>query len=159
MSQKVLAFSYVIGGQRKEEFMKKLKKSLLAVVLCVVCLLSFSIVSFAATGNEGVMPCYQNLSSADLDIGYFDDYGLVTGTATKQTGTTKLLGVINVYVQTNGDWVEVASFSNETTRGSLAVSGEFPAQQGNTYKAVFTVTGVSSTLVETDVLECVKTYN
>lgn len=159
MSQKVLAFSYVIGGQRKEDIMKKLKKSLLAVVLCVVCLLSFSIVSFAATGNEGVMPCYQNLSSASIDIGYFDDYGLVTCTATRQTGTTQLLGVVNVYELTNGEWEKIASFSNDTTRYSLAVTGEFPAVQGKTYQAVFTVTCVSSTLVETDVLECVKTYN
>lgn len=139
--------------------MRKNLKSLLTIAVCFVCLFSFSIVSFAATGNEGIMPCYVNLSTADIDIGYFDDYGLVSCTATRQTGTTQLLGVVHVYESINGDWELVSSFSGDTTRRSLVVSGEFPATQGKTYKAVFTVSCVSPTLVETDVLECVKTFN
>ena len=139
--------------------MRKKLKFLLTIVVCFVCVFSFSIVSFAATGNEGIMPCYENLSMAGIDIGYFDDYGLVTGVATRQTGTIQLLGVIHVYESINGDWELVSSFSGDTTKRSLAVSGEFPAEQGKTYKAVFTVSCVSSTLVETDVLECVKTFN
>ena len=139
--------------------MRKKLKFLLTFAVCFVCVFSFSMVSFASTGNEGIMPCYENISTAMIDIGYFDDYGLATGTATRQNGTTQLLGVLNVYESTNGDWQLVASFSGDTTRRSLAVSGEFPATQGKTYKAVFTVSCVSSTLVETDVLECVKTFN
>lgn len=139
--------------------MRKNLKSLLTLAVCFICLLSFSIVSFASTGNDGIMPCYVNLSTADIDIGYFDDYGLVSCTATRQNGTTQLLGVVNVYEKVNGNWVQIAAFSNDTTRYSLAVVGEFPATQGKTYKAVFTVSCVSSTLVETDVLECVKTFN
>lgn len=139
--------------------MRKNLKSLLTLVVCFVCLFSFSIVSFAATGNEGIMPCYENLSTASIDLGFFDDYGLVSCTATRQNGTTQLLGDVNVYEKVNGNWVQVATFSNDTTRYSLAVVGEFPATQGKTYKAVFTVSCVSSTLVETDVLECVKTFN
>lgn len=149
----------MLGRQGREVKMRKLVKSFLAVVVCVMCLISFSVVSFAATGNDGIMPCYVNLSTADIDIGYFDDYGLVTCTATKQAGTTKLVGVVNVYEYTNEDWELIASFANEATRGSLAVSGEFPAEKGITYKAVFTVSAMSDTLIETDVLECVKTYN
>lgn len=139
--------------------MRKNLKSLLTLAVCFVCLFSFSIISFASTGNDEIMPCYENLSMATVDIGYFDDYALVTGVATRQTGTTKLVGVVNVYGYTNGDWEFISSFAGETTRRSLAISGEFPAEQGVTYKAVFTVSAMSDTLIETDVLECVKTFN
>ena len=147
------------GRQRKEVKMRKKLKFFLTFAVCFVCVFSFSMVSFASTGNEGILPCYENISTATIDIGYFDDYGLVTGAATRQNGTTQLLGVLNVYENTNGNWQLVASFSGDTTRRSLVVSGEFPATQGKTYKAVFTVSCVSPTLVETDVLECVKTFN
>ncbi len=139
--------------------MKKTKKLLTTALICVLCVLSLSVTAFAATGNDGVAPCYENISTATIDIGYFDGVGLVTASATRRIGTTKMAGVVNVYESVNGEWVFVASFANESTRASLVVSGEFEAVQGKTYKAVYTITAIDATTVETDVLECVKTYN
>ena len=139
--------------------MKKTKKLLTTVIICILCILSLSVTAFAATGNDGVAPCYENISTADLDIGYSNGTGIVTATATRRIGTTTMAGVVNVYESVNGEWVFVASFANESTRASLAVSGEFDATQGKTYKAVYTLTAIDATTAETDVLECVKTYN
>ena len=139
--------------------MKKTKKLLTTAIICVLCILSLSVTAFAATGNDGVAPCYENISTADLDIGYFDGVGLVTASATRRIGTTKMAGVVNVYESVNGEWVFVVSFANESTRASLVVSGEFDATQGKTYKAVYTLTAIDATTAETDVLECVKKYN
>ncbi|MBQ4584959.1 MAG: hypothetical protein IJA82_01995 [Clostridia bacterium] len=139
--------------------MRKTKRLLTTALICMLCILSLNVTAFAAMPDNGVEPCYDNISTATLDIGYFDDVGLVTASATKQLGTIKMVGVVNVYESVNGEWEFVDSYANESTRGSLVVSGEFEATLGKTYKAVFTISAMDDTTVETDVLECVKTYN
>lgn len=138
--------------------MIKISKSIIAIVLCTICLFSFSTAVFAAE-NEGIMPCYENISSATLQIGYSGSVGTVTATATRQTGTTHMAGIVNVYHWENNGWVFVDSFSKESTRNSLVISEDFTAKKGHQYKAVFSITATDATTVETDVLECVKTYN
>lgn len=139
--------------------MRKTKRLLTTALICMLCILSLSATAFAAMPDNGVAPCYDNISTASIDIGYSNGVGLVTGTATRQPGTTKMVGVINVYELVNGEWEFVASYANESTRPSLAVVGEFEAVRGKTYSAVFTISAMDDTTVETDVLECEKTYN
>lgn len=139
--------------------MRKTKRLLTTALICILCILSLNVTAFAAMPDNGVEPCYDNISTADIDIGYFDGVGLVTASATKQLGTIKMVGVVDVYELVNGEWEFVDSYANETTRGSLVVSGEFEAVRGKTYSAVFTISAMDDTTVETDVLECEKTYN
>lgn len=140
--------------------MKKTKKLLTTAIICVLCILSLSVTAFAATSDNEVAPCYENISTAMLDVGYSNGTGIVTATATRRIGTTKMIGVVDVYEQVSGDnWVLIGSWSKESTRASLGISIEFDATQGKTYKAVYTLTAIDDTTVETDVLRCVKTYN
>lgn len=140
--------------------MKKTKKLLTTALICILCVLSLSVTAFAATADNGVAPCYENISTAILDIGYSDGIGIVSATATRRIGTTKMIGVVDVYEQISGDnWELIGSWSKESTRASLAISIEFEAVQGKTYSAVYTLTAIDDTTVETDVLEVVKTYN
>ena len=139
--------------------MRKTKRLLTTALICILCILSLNVTAFAAMPDNGVAPCYDNISTATLDIGYFDGVGLVTASATRQPGTTKMVGIVDVYELVNGEWEFVDSYANETTGPALVVSGEFEAVRGKTYSAVFTISAMDDTTVETDVLECEKTYN
>ncbi len=137
-----------------------MKKILSIIMLCIICSLSLVVMASAAMPENQIEPLYENLSSATLDIGYYDGTtGLVTATATRKAGTTKMVGVVDVYQWINNDWEFVTSFAKESTRNSLVISEEFSAQQGQQYKAIFTISAIDATLTEVDVLECVKTYN
>ena len=71
-----------------------------------------------------------------------------------------MVGIVDIYVKnSSGEWDFVTSWSKESTRASLAISGEFTAVRGRTYKAVFTITAIDDTYVETDVLSVQRTYN
>lgn len=136
-----------------------MKKILSIILLCIICLLSFVVMASAAMPENQVEPLYENLSSVTLQMGFSDGVGLVNATATRQAGTTKMVGVVDVYQWINNDWEFVTSFAKESTRNSLVISEEFSAQQGQQYKAIFTISAIDATLTEVDVLECVKTYN
>ena len=140
--------------------MNRTKKLLSLALALVFCVLTFSVTVFAATGDDGVAPCYDNISTATIDLAFFDGEGLATASATRQIGTTKMVGIVDIYVKnSSGEWDFVTSWSKESTRASLAISGEFTAVRGRTYKAVFTITAIDDTYVETDVLSVQRTYN
>ena len=134
-----------------------MKKIATIFILCCMFASMFSICAFAQD-SYGVMPCYDNISDATIEISFNGNTGKVTGIARKMTGATSLEGVLDVYEENNGQWVLVGSWSNSTTRRALSVTGEFDAVSNRTYKAIFTVVAYGTT-TETVTVEAYKLCN
>ena len=149
--------------------MTKTIKILIAFAMCVLMLLMTSINVFAEVistedidfGNESgeIMPLWDNIAACRIDITYNNGAGNATGSVTKKTGVTLLEGTIDIYENDNGEWIYIGSWSNSTTRNTLAVSADFDAIQGSEYKAEFTINAYRGTTVETHTMETTKTYS
>ena len=138
--------------------MKKITKILAVIMLCCVMATTFGITAFAQD-DYGVMPCYDNVSTADVDITYSGTTGTVSGSATKVTGVTRLEGTLVLYKKnSSGGWDYVDTWTGSTTRRTLSITGNFTAPAGATFKAEFTVTAYGDT-TETITIEYEKTNN
>lgn len=121
-----------------------MKKFITTLILCCMLISTFSFTAFAQD-DYGVMPCYDNVSRATVDISFSGTTGTAKGTAIKYSGVGNLEGTITVYKKVNGQWTYVCSNSNSTTGRSLTVSSSFTATANVEYKAVFTVVAYGTT--------------
>ena len=123
--------------------MKKTTRILSLIAACFICISAFS---FSAYANDyGVMPCYDNISAATINITFDEGVGTAKGTVTKVTGVTSMDGTMEVYKEVNGEWVFVDSATATTTGRRLSVTVNFDAEQGVNYKAVLTIVAYGAT--------------
>lgn len=62
-----------------------------------------------------------------------------------------------VYRKNGNNWIKIDEAYKSVTRGSLAVTIDFTAESGVTYKAEWTVTAYTNNVPETVVIEDIKT--
>ncbi len=129
-----------------------MKKFLTTLILCCLLISTFSFTAFAQNEDYGVMPCYDNISRATINIVFSGNTGTAKGTAIKLTGVGDIEGTIDVYQKINGQWVYMCSGSNSTTGRSLSVTVNFAAAANVEYKAVFTIVayGTTTETIETE---------
>lgn len=90
--------------------------------------------------DEGVMPCWENMSSINLSIGFSEDVGTATVSVSRIAGiTTSIEATLEVYRKSGSRWVFVDDVSGSSTR-SLGLDLDFDAVEGTQYKAVAYVT-------------------
>ena len=135
-----------------------MKKVITLMLACMLLCSAIAIPSYAAVKEEtSVMPLWDNISIASVDISFSGTNGNATGNITKQDGVTFSEGTVFVYKKVGSEWVYVADAYNSTTRYTLAVSCDFPAQSGVEYKAVFSVTAYRGEDGESHVMETYRT--
>ena len=115
--------------------MKKIRKLISCLLLCVILSSVFVVPCFAAVPPT-ITPLWDNISNMDLIISFDGNEGNARGTLIKQSGVTSVEGTVTVYKLVDGDWIYVDSAYKSTTR-TLGVSVDFVAESGVQYKAVF----------------------
>ena len=135
--------------------MKKIRKLISCLLVCVILLSIFVVPCFAAVPPT-IAPLWDNISNMDLVISFYGNEGNATGSLTKQSGVTSVEGTVTVYKLVNGDWVYVDSAYKSTTR-TLAVSVDFVAESGVQYKAVFEGTAYRGDVGESHTMTKYKT--
>ena len=135
-------------------------KSVTAVFLALILACSFALPTFAAQPPiSEIEPLWVGISSMSLTLSFPNGVGTATGTARKQPAATSIAGVLTIYQQDGVDWIYVTEWSGSKKIGSLGLGGDFAAVQGQTYKAVFTVTAYVNGVAETETFEEIQTYS
>ena len=137
---------------------KKIFKKFIGTIFCCLILLSCTISAFASEipGNSEVIPRWESIEYATVNIGFSNGICNPTGTAYKQTSATSIEGTLTLYKEVNGVWVYVDEWYKSTTRSTLAISGEINAISGVRYKAVFNVVAYTGSSSETYSTEFIK---
>lgn len=135
--------------------MKKVKKLVSCILICVTLLSVFVVPCFAAVPPT-ITPLWDNISNMELDISFSGNEGNATGSLVKQSGVTSSEGTVTVYKLVEGDWEYVDSAYKSTTR-TLAVSVDFVAESGVEYKAVFEGTAYRGDVGESHTVTKYKT--
>lgn len=135
--------------------MKKIKKLVSCILVCVTLLSVFAVPCFAAVPST-VAPLWENILDVDLVISFDGNEGNARGTLTKQPGVTSVEGTVTVYKLVGSDWVYVDSAYKSTTR-TLGVSVDFVAESGVQYKAVFEGTAYRGDVGESHTVTKYKT--
>lgn len=130
------------------------KKSVSAL-LVVVLLSYFSICLFAFSANA-VTPRWTSIFSIEVSMGFDGDEGTVSGIARKKTTATKIEGTVYLYELDGDEWIYVDEWFYSKSVGTLAVSGTFACESGNSYKAVFVVTAYTGNIPETETVEYIE---
>lgn len=118
-----------------------MKRNLLLffVIVFSAVLLSVS-ASAAAPKNEEVMPCWENMDSISLTIGFDGDVGTAAVSVARIFGvTTSIEATLEVYRKDGSRWVFIDDVSGSSTR-TLGLDLDFDAVEGTQYKAVAYVT-------------------
>ena len=135
-----------------------MKKIITVILVCILLCSTFIISSYAAVKEEtSIMPLWDNIAIADVDMGFSGTAGTACGTMTKQDGVTFSEGTVFVYKKVGSEWVYVADAYNSTSRYTLAVTCDFTAESGVEYKAVFSVTAYRGEVGESHVAEAYNT--
>ncbi len=123
-------------------------KKVLALILAVISVVSLSVVMVQATsGNNGIMPCWNNANSASIL--------LTINSSGKATITTNCFGINGVTTKIEAEtklerkwgllWLDVdgAEWTASTTERYLTKEYTFQLSKTGTYRAttVYTVTG------------------
>ena len=137
--------------------MKKTQKIIFTLLLTVAIILPATVGAFA-TSPERVQPRWASIATIELDMTFDGDDGNASGAARKQSTATNIEGELMVHERVGERWVYVSDGYAEKPVGTLAVSVDFPAEEGSTYKAVFTVTAYTGDDAETEVVEYTETY-
>ena len=126
--------------------MKKPLKIVLTVLMTVALLIPTSVSAFAALPpDDGKVELqWTSISSMNVEMAFNGDASNATGTARKQTTATSIEGTVTVYKLVGDTWEFVADAYKSTTRVTLAVSVDFEAESGYTYKAEFEVTAYTN---------------
>ena len=120
--------------------MKKIMSMLLAAAMVLT--LSTGIV-VSAVDDSIIAPCWNYMNKVKVDVNFSGDSG-------------KLEATLTLYQQSGSDWIYVDSTSESSTR-SLALTLDFNAESGATYKAVVEVTAYGNGGSETTEAEKIKT--
>ena len=134
--------------------MKKTFTLLLAALLLAT---PTKVIASEAIPDYGVAPCWENMSTVIVDIGFSGTNGLASVTADRILGvTTSIEATLTVYRKVGNTWVYVTSTSGSSSR-SLNLDVEFTGIKGATYKAVaeVTATGTEGTDMDTISETCV----
>ena len=118
--------------------MKKIKKFVSCILVCVV-LLSIFVMPCIAAVPPTVTPLWDNILNVDLVISFYGNEGNAKGTLTKQSDVTSVEGTVTVYRAFANGWIYVDSESKNTT-GNLGINVDFTAIGGVEYKIVFEAT-------------------
>lgn len=133
--------------------MKKIMSMLLAAAMVLT--LSTGIV-VSAVDDSIIAPCWNYMNKVKVDVNFSGDSGKATATVERIFGvTTKLEATLTLYKQSGSDWIYVDSTSESSTR-SLALTLDFNAESGATYKAVVEVTAYGNSGSETTEAEKIK---
>lgn len=127
-------------------------KKIIIMMLAALMLGTTSVVAVEAIGNEenGVAPCWVNMSSVDVRVNFSGTSGTASVTVDRIFGGTSLLeAALTVYRKVGNTWVYVTSTSGSSTR-QLNLSVNFSGVNGNTYKAVADVTAYGPEGSESD---------
>lgn len=135
-----------------------LKKGII-ITLVLFAMLVFPLSSLAAISSpeNEVEPFWVNIEHITLDITFSQNNGVAVASVGRVFGiTTSIEATLTVYVQDGNDWVFVDSTTKSSTR-SLAISLEFDAEEGATYKAVLDVIAYGTSVDETETIEKIET--
>ena len=111
----------------------------------------------AVPENDGVMPCWENMSDISLSIGFDGDVGTATISALRVAGvTTSIEATLEVYKKSGSRWVFVDDTSGSSTR-ALFLDLEFDAVEGTQYKAVAYVTAYGPNGAESETVTEIAT--
>lgn len=134
--------------------MKKIMSMLLAVAMALT--LSAGVIVSAVDGWT-IAPCWSYMNRVEADVNFSGSSGKATASVERVFGvTTKLEATLTLYKQSGADWIYVDSTSESSTR-SLALTLDFNAESGATYKAVVEVTAYGNGGSETTEAEKIKT--
>ena len=126
--------------------MKNTIKIVLSLIICIITLLSLGMtVLGAAPENDTIMPLYDNITRAVVNITFSNGTGTAIATVKRASGTNSMSGILEVY---NSNGVLVASGTNQTTRATLVISVSFNATIGQTYTAILSATAIKSNVEE-----------
>ena len=138
--------------------MKRTTKIIVTLLLALVMTIPTTIGVFAATPEQQVQPRWTSIFSIELDMTFVGTEGNALGAARKQSTATNIEGTLTVYKQVGNDWEFVADGYAQKSFGTLAVSVDFYAEEGATYKAVFDVTAYTGSAAETETVDYTETY-
>lgn len=136
--------------------MKKTTKITVTLLLALAMIIPATLGAFAAL-PETVQPRWTSIAIIELDIAFVGSDGNATGLARKQSTATNIEGILTVYKLVDGEWVFVDDTSGEKPVGTLALSVDFYAEEGVTYKAEFEVTAYTGNSPETETVEHIET--
>ncbi len=137
-----------------------MKKLISALVVALLLCSAMIAPSYAAVSEPDIMPLWDSIYSAQLEIAFGGDGGLsgtAAGAARRQTTATSIEGTVTVYKNVDGEWVFVNSAYNSTTRMSLGVSCDFEAEKGVEYMAIFDVTAYTGSVGEDFTMDAFRT--
>lgn len=128
-----------------------MKRNLLFFFIIVFSAVLLAVSASAATPeDEGIMPCWDNMSGINLSIGFSGDVGTATVSVSRVAGvTTSIEATLEVYKKSGSRWVFVDDTSGSSTRG-LFLDLEFDAVEGTQYKAVAYVTAYGPSGAESE---------
>lgn len=127
--------------------MKRPLKIVLTVLMTVALLIPTSVSAFAAMPPDDGKAEIQWTSIAFMNVDTVldaDGMSNATGTARKQSTASSIEGTVTVYKLVGDTWEFVTDAYKSTTRVTLAVSVDFEAESGYTYKADFKVTAYTN---------------
>ena len=117
--------------------MKKPLKIVLTVLMTVALLIPTSVSAFAALPPDDGKAELQWTSISSMSVDMVLD-------ARRQSTASSIEGTVTVYKLVGDTWEFVADAYKSTTRVTLAVSVDFEAESGYTYKAEFEVTAYTN---------------
>lgn len=130
-------------------------KKTVSVLLAVALLTHFSLYLLAFPANA-VTPRWASILSVEVSMGFDGDEGTVSGIARKKSTATMIEGTVYLYELDGDEWVYIDEWHNSKSVGTLAVSGIFACESGNTYKAVFVVTAYTANTPESETVEYIE---
>ena len=137
----------------------KMKKRILAMVLSILTIVSFSIQISAMPTNDQISPYWNNMSTVNIDIEFSDDnIGNASVMITKIHNVTTLIEAdFYIYYKTsNGGWRYLDETSG-SSNGSLYLELEFDAVSGREYRAKAVITAYSGSSSESETLYATRT--
>lgn len=144
----------------KENSMKNKKRAIavIALVFTLITVWCFPMGAYAAENERTqIQPRWNSILSIDGDITFCGTDGNATGMASKQSTASLIEGTLVLYRQSGDDWIYMDEDYNSKSRGTLAVSIDFEAVSGVTYKFEFTVTAYTNGVGETKTIEYSET--
>lgn len=134
------------------------KKKRYGFVLVVMLVAMFLLPTTAMVPECGeVMPLFESISTASVDIVFDGTTGVVGANATKQSTATSISGTLTLFEEMNGEWIEMDSWYKSVSRGTLAINQSFDADNGVRYKAVFDIVAYTGTTPEYFTCEHIET--
>ena len=136
--------------------MKKTTKITITLLLVLAMIIPATVGALAASSQK-IQPRWTSIFTIELDITYDGTSGNAGGVARKQSTATDLEGTLTVYKLVNGQWEFVEDVYGRKPIGTLALSVDFYAEIGATYKAVFEVTAYTGSAAETETVDYTET--